>query len=163
MINPKAFYALSYGLYIVASKKEERINGQTANTVFQISNDPSTIAISINKGNLTREFIQESGRFTVSVLAQDTPLSLIGKFGFRTGREVDKFAGFTYKTTANGLPYLIDHALAFFEAGVIQETDAGTHIIFIGEIAEAEVLQEGVPMTYAYYQQAKRGGAPPAP
>jgi flavin reductase (DIM6/NTAB) family NADH-FMN oxidoreductase RutF len=161
-MNPKALYALSYGLYIVASKKGERINGQTANTVFQISNNPSTIAIGVNKSNLTREFIQESRRFTVSVLAQDAPLSLIGQFGFKSGREVDKFARYTHKTTANGLPYLIDHTLTFFEARVMQEVDAGTHIIFIGEIAEAEVLQEGAPMTYAYYQQVKRGGAPPA-
>jgi flavin reductase (DIM6/NTAB) family NADH-FMN oxidoreductase RutF/rubredoxin len=161
-MNPKALYVLSYGLYVVASKKGERINGQIANTVFQISSDPPTIAVSINKNNLTREFIQEGKRFTVSILAQDAPLSLIGQFGFKSGREVDKFAGIGYRTTPDGLPYLIDSTLAFIEARVVREVDAGTHIIFIGEITESEVLQEGAPMTYAYYQQVKRGGTPPA-
>jgi flavin reductase (DIM6/NTAB) family NADH-FMN oxidoreductase RutF len=161
-MDPKALYVLSYGMYIVTSKKGERINGQTANTAFQISSSPPTIAVSINKSNLTREFIQESRRFAVSVLAQDAPLSLIGQFGFKSGREIDKFAGLIYKTTGNGLPYLIDHSLAYVEAEVIQEVDVRTHIIFVGEIAEAEVLQEGAPMTYAYYQQVKRGGTPPA-
>jgi flavin reductase (DIM6/NTAB) family NADH-FMN oxidoreductase RutF/rubredoxin len=161
MNDPKALYALSYGLYVVASKKDGQINGQTANTVFQISSNPPTVAVGINKNNLTREFIQESRRFTVSVLAQDAPLALIGQFGFKSGREADKFAGLAYRTTASGLPYLIDHIVSFIEVAVTQEVDAGTHIIFIGEIAEAETLQEGVSMTYAYYQQAKRGGAPP--
>ena len=161
-MDQKALHALSYGLYIVSSKKGERINGQIANTVFQISGDPPTLAVGINKNNLTGEFIRESRRFAVSVLTQDTPLSLIGQFGFKSGREVDKFAGIGYRTTPSGLPYLIDNNLAFIEARVVQEVDAGTHLIFIGEITESEVLQEGTPMTYAYYQQVKRGGTPPA-
>ncbi len=162
MMNPKALFALSYGMYIITSKKGERINGQIANTVFQISSDPPTIAVSINKDNLTGEFIRDSKHFTVSVLTQDAPLSLIGQFGFKSGREVDKFAGLNYRTTANGIPYVIDHALAFIEAQVIQEVDAGTHLIFIGAITEAEVLQENTPMTYAFYHQVKRGATPPS-
>ena len=75
---------------------------------------------------------------------------------------MDKFAGIGYRTTPSGLPYLIDNNLAFFEARVVQEVDAGTHFMFIGEITESEVLQKGVPMTYAYYQQVKRGSTPPA-
>ncbi len=161
-MDPKALFTLSYGLYVVTSRKGERINGQTANTVFQISAEPPTVAVSINKNNLTHEFIREGGFFAVSVLAHDAPLSLIGRFGFKSGREMDKFAGITYRTTQNGIPYLIDHTLAYIEARMIQEVDAGTHTIFIGEITAAEVLREGTPMTYAYYHQVKRGSTPPA-
>ncbi|HHW42350.1 MAG TPA: High molecular weight rubredoxin [Desulfotomaculum sp.] len=160
MVNPKALHKISYGLYVVTSKKGDRINGQIANTVFQISSEPPTIAVSINKQNLTNEFIRDSKMFAVSVLAQEAPLSLVGQFGFKTGREVDKFAGVNYKLTENGVPCVTEHTLAWLEARVIQEVDAGTHTIFIGELTGAEVLKEGTPMTYAYYHQVKRGSVP---
>ncbi|MCL6557929.1 MAG: rubredoxin, partial [Firmicutes bacterium] len=131
-----------------------------ANTVFQISNSPPTVAVSINKQNLTHEFISESKVFAVSVLAQEAPLSLIGQFGFKSGREADKFAGVNYKLTPGGTPYISGDTLAYLEAGVLQEVDAGTHTIFIGELTDAKVLIEGTPMTYAYYHQVKRGSIP---
>lgn len=160
-MDPKALYNLSYGLYIITSKSGERINGQIANTAFQISNEPPTIAVSINKNNLTNQFIRNSKLFAVSVLAQDAPLSLVGHFGFKSGREVDKFQGVAYQITDSGLPYITEHTLAYIEARVIQEVDAGTHNIFIGEITGAEVLHQGTPMTYAHYQMVKRGGTQP--
>lgn len=160
-MNNKALHKISYGLYIVTSKKDEQINGQVANTVFQISGDPVTVAVSINKQNLTHELIKESKLFNVSVLAQETPLALIGKFGFKSGREVNKFEGIQYGFGQNGVPYITDNVLAYLEAEVIQEADAGTHSIFIGKITEAGVLKEGTPMTYAYYHQIKKGSVPP--
>ncbi len=158
----KALHSISYGLYVISSRLEERLNGQIANTVFQITSDPPTVAISINKQNLTSELIKESSLFAVSVLSEKVPLSLIGQFGFKSGRDIDKFAGLGYKTTAQGLPYLEGEALAYIEARVIQDVDARTHTIFIGEITEAEVLKKGNPMTYAYYHQVKRGSTPPS-
>ncbi|NHM28590.1 High molecular weight rubredoxin [Desulfofundulus sp. TPOSR] len=159
-LDSKALHKISYGLYVITSKKGDRFNGQIANTVFQISNEPPTIAVSINKQNLTHEFVKESKVFAVSVLAQETPLSLIGRFGFKSGREVDKFDGLKYELSQNGLPYPAEHVLAYLEAKVIQEVDAGTHTIFIGELTDAKVLKEGTPMTYAYYHQVKRGSVP---
>ena len=158
----KALYSISYGVYVVASKDGDRLNGQIANTVFQISSEPPTIAISINKKNLTHEFIKKSGLFTVSILEETTPLSLIGQFGFKSGRDVDKFADVKYELTPNGVPYLVDNTLAYIEAKLIQDVDAGTHTIFIEEIIGAEVLKQGNPMTYAYYHQVKRGSTPPS-
>ncbi|OPY56158.1 MAG: High molecular weight rubredoxin [Pelotomaculum sp. PtaU1.Bin035] len=159
-MNTKALHKISYGLYIVTSGKEGRYNGQIANTAFQISSEPATIAISINKQNLTNEFIRDSKLFTVSVLDQETPLSLVGQFGFKSGREVDKFAGVNYQIGRSGVPYITGHTLAYLEAKVLQEIDAKTHTIFIGEVTGAEVMKEGLPMTYAYYQQVKRGSVP---
>ncbi len=161
-MNLKALYSLSYGLYVISSKDGDRINGQIANTVFQISSEPPTIAVSINKQNMTNELIRKSGLFCVSILPEETPLSLIGQFGFKSGRDVDKFADVHYRTTPRGLPYLDEIALACIEAGVVQEADAGTHSVFIGEITAADVLKEGAPMTYAYYHQVKRGSTPPS-
>ncbi|WP_347488198.1 rubredoxin [Desulfoscipio sp. XC116] len=156
----KALHKISYGLYIITSRKDGQINGQIANTVFQISSDPPTVAVSINKQNLTNEFIRKSKVFGVSILAQEAPLSLIGQFGFKSGRDIDKFKDINYKSGTTGVPCISDHVLACLEAEVINEVDAGTHHIFIGRITNAEVLLEGVPMTYAHYHQVKRGSVP---
>lgn len=161
IMNLKALHKISYGLYIIGAKKEDTINGQTANTVVQISSEPATVAVSINKQNLTHEYIMASGYFTMSVLARETPLSLVGQFGFKSGREGDKFSGINYSLTGNGLPYVNDHTLAYLEAKVMNEMDAGTHTIFLAQVTAAEILKEGEPMTYAYYHQVKRGSTPP--
>jgi flavin reductase (DIM6/NTAB) family NADH-FMN oxidoreductase RutF/rubredoxin len=160
-VNVKALYKLSYGLYVVCSVKGERINGQIANTVFQITSEPQTIAVSINKINLTHEFIKESKVFTVSVISQDSPLSFIGHFGFKSGRDMNKFEGIAHKKTGETqAPVVTEHALAYMEARVINEVDVGTHTVFIGELVEADVLREGEPMTYAHYHLVKRGTTP---
>jgi flavin reductase (DIM6/NTAB) family NADH-FMN oxidoreductase RutF/rubredoxin len=159
-MNLKALYKLGYGLYIVSSRKGNRLNGQIANTVFQITSEPPTIAVSINKTNLTHEFIAESKALAISVLSKDTPLSFIGRFGFKSGRDIDKLEGVSYKIGDTQSPVVSDNALAYLEARVIQEVDVGTHTIFIGELVGADVIKEGEPMTYAYYHQVKRGTTP---
>jgi flavin reductase (DIM6/NTAB) family NADH-FMN oxidoreductase RutF/rubredoxin len=159
-MNLKALYKLGYGLYVVCSRKENKFNGQIANTVFQITSEPPTVAVSINKSNLTHEFIKESKVFVASVLSQDTPLSFIGHFGFKSGRDIDKLEGISYKMGETQAPVVTDNALAYLEARVIREVDVGTHTIFIGELVGADVLKEGEPMTYAYYHQVKRGTTP---
>mgnify|MGYP001112392442 CR=1 FL=1 len=160
MLNTKALYKLSYGLYVVGSRKGDRLNAQIANTVFQITSEPPTIAVSINKQNLTHEFIMESKVFTASVISHDAPLSFIGHFGFKSGRDMDKFEGINYKLGQTKAPIILDHTLAYLEAKVVNQIDVGTHTIFIGELAGADVMKEGEPMTYAYYHQVKRGTTP---
>jgi len=159
-MNPKALHKLSYGIYVIGARKGDKLNGQIANTVFQITSEPPTIAVSINKNNLTHEFIKESKVFTASVLCQDTPLSFIGHFGFKSGRDMDKLEGINYKIGATQAPVVIDHAVAYLEAKVIKEVDVGTHTIFIGEVIDADVITEEVCMTYDYYHQVKRGTTP---
>ena len=159
-MNLKALYKLGYGLYIVCSRKGDKLNGQIANTVFQITSEPPTIAVSINKNNLTHEFIKESKVLAVSVLSQDTPLPFIGRFGFKSGRDIDKLEGINYKIGETQAPVITDNTLTYLEARVTQEVDVGTHTIFVGELVGADVLREGEPMTYAYYHQVKRGTTP---
>ncbi len=159
-MNLKALHKLGYGLYVVCSKKEGKLNGQIANTVFQITSEPPVIAVSINKKNFTHEFIAEGKVFTVSILSQDTPLNFIGNFGFKSGREVDKLKDINYKLGETRAPIVLDHALAYLEARVINQVDVGTHTIFVGEIVGADIVKEGESMTYAYYHQVKRGTTP---
>ena len=159
-MNLKALYKLGYGLYVVCSRKGDRLNGQISNTVFQVTSEPPIIAISINKNNLTHKFITESKVLAVSILSQDTPLSFIGHFGFKSGRDIDKLEGINYKIGESQAPVVTDNTLAYLEAKVIQQVDVGTHTIFIAELVGADVIKEGEPMTYAYYHQVKRGTTP---
>lgn len=156
----KALQKIGYGLYIVSSRKGDNLNGQIANTVFQITSDPPTVAVSINKNNLTWEFIKESRVFAVAVLCQDTPLDFIGRFGFKSGRDVNKLEGIKYKIGQTKAPIVIDNAVSYFEAEVINEMDMGTHTVFAGRIVDAEVLTDAVCMTYDYYHEIKRGVTP---
>jgi flavin reductase (DIM6/NTAB) family NADH-FMN oxidoreductase RutF len=155
-----ALQKLGYGMYIIGSYRDDRLNGQAANTVFQITSEPPTVAVSINKKNLTHEFIKATRVFSASILHETTPLAYIGLFGFRSGRDFDKLKDVGYKRGATGAPIFTDHAAAYLEAEVLQDVDVGTHTIFIGRIVAAEVLSEDVCMTYDYYHQVKRGQTP---
>src|SRR4030043_2329606 len=159
-MNLQALHRFSYGLYIVCSKKEGKFNGQIANTVFQLCAEPPIIAAALNKQNLTNEFVSASKVLAVSILSQETPLGFIGSFGFKTGRDVDKFKGVNYKMGETGVPIVLDNTLPYIEAKVINRMDVSTHTIFVGEIVAADVIKEGELMTYAYYQQVKRGTTP---
>ena len=159
-MNLKALQKLGYGLYVVCSKKGDKFNGQIANTIFQICSEPPVIAVAINRQNLTHEFIAQSKVFTGSILSQDTPLNFIGNFGFKSGRQLDKFKDVHFKVGETQVPVILDHTLAYLEAKTIGQVEVGTHTLFLGEIIGADIVKEGEPMTYAYYHQVKRGTTP---
>jgi len=159
-MNNRAFHKVSYGVYVVSSVKDGKLNGQIANTVFQITSDPPTIAISINRQNLTHEFIEKSKVFSVSILSVDTPMTLIGNFGFKSGRDVEKFSDVKYEIGTTGAPILKKYTVAFVEARVKNSLDVGTHTLFIGEVVDTGVLNDAEPMTYAYYHTIKGGKSP---
>lgn len=161
-LDNRALQKISYGLYVVTSgiENSSKCNGQIANTVFQVTSQPETIAVSINKSNFTHSLIKETRVFAVSVLSKDAPLRFIGSFGFRCGREIDKFEGVESKVGKTGTRILLDHSTAYMEAEVIREVDVETHTIFVGKIIEAQVLTDDEPMTYAYYHEIKGGTTP---
>jgi len=161
-LNTRIFHKISYGLYVIGSTKDGALNGQIANTVFQVSSNPATIAVSINKNNLTNEFIKASKVFSVSVLSKDVPLSFIGHFGFKSGRDINKFQVVSYTKGITGAPIIKEHTLGYLEAEIIADIDVETHTLFVGRVIESELYKDGEPMTYAYYHLVKGGKEPPA-
>lgn len=149
----QALYAISYGLFIITAHYDGVDNGQCANTCFQVTSEPPRIAIGINKKNYTHDLIAQSGKFGVSVLNQQGH-EFARKFGYRSGREVNKFEGVSVHRGELGI-LLLDDVLTTLEAKVIGQLDAGTHTLFLGEIMDAEVLQKAEPMTYAYFRATK--------
>jgi flavin reductase (DIM6/NTAB) family NADH-FMN oxidoreductase RutF len=159
-MDKNALHKISYGLYVVCSKKDDKINGQIANAIFQVTAEPPSIAMSINKQNLTHEFMDYSKAVTISVLSQETPMKFIGIFGFRSGRDLDKFKGVKYKLSKEKIPIILDYCVASIESEITDKIDVGTHTIFIGDIIDSEILSDDKPMTYEYYHQVKGGYSP---
>jgi len=159
-MNRKTLHKISYGLYIVSSIDNEKLNGQIANAIFQITAEPPTVAISINKKNLTHDYIKKSKVFTISILPEITPMKFIGTFGFKSGRDIDKFNGINYKLGKTKTPIIIDYSLGFIECKIIEEINVGTHTIFCANVIDADILSEENPMTYEYYHKVKGGFSP---
>ncbi len=156
-----ALFTLNYGLYIVSSRRADKLNGQVANAVVQVTGSPPRLALAVSKANLTHELIAESGMASVAVLSEAAPLEYIGRFGFRSGRDIEKYEGVRHELAPSGCPYPLDHVLACLDAEVEQAVDLGSHTLFVCAVRDARVLGEGRPMTYAYYREVLRGKTPP--
>lgn len=157
-MNPNAFRKLSYGVYVISSWDEGRPTGCTANSVMQITSEPATVAVSINHDNYTNGCISRSGRFAVSVLSEASDPSIIGTFGFQSGKTVNKFDSVEYEQKAN-LPVVKD-SCAWIVCEVIDRMETATHTVFLGKVVDADEQGAGEPMTYAYYHKVIRGKSP---
>lgn len=147
----KAIHNISYGIYVLTAKTDKN-NGCIINTLMQVTSTPEQVSVTVNKSNETTRMIMETGKFNVSILDQNTKFDLIQRFGFSTGKTVDKFVGFLgYSIAENGIPYITQNTCAYISVKVNNVVDVGTHITFIGEIVEDVVLARTKPMTYDYY------------
>lgn len=161
MINFEALHKISYGLYIVCSGSKEYGNGFVSNTVFQVASDPPKFAACCSKDNHTLGTIQSSGVFSVSVLQSDAAATTIGTFGFKSGKDLNKMEGMDIKYGETGVPIVLNDAIAFLELKVIETIDVGTHLMFIGELVQSDVLDpDKEALTYLHYRQVKKGMAP---
>jgi flavin reductase (DIM6/NTAB) family NADH-FMN oxidoreductase RutF/rubredoxin len=156
----KALWDMSYGLYIVTATDGKKHNGQIVNSAIQVTNTPPKIAVCINKENLTHDLIEKTKKFGLSILEKEAPMTFIGTWGFRSGRDADKFASAGFKEGVTGVRLVTEHTLSVMEAKITHEQDVGTHTIFVGEVVNSEVLKDGELLTYEYYQKEKKGKAP---
>lgn len=153
-MNKKAMYKLSYGLFVLTAKEENKDNGCIINTAIQAASEPNQLSICINKANYTHNMIQRTGKFTVSVLSQEATFDLFQHFGFQSGRDVNKFESFeTCARGNNGIFYITEGANAYISVEVTKTEDLGSHTMFIGKIMDMEVLSDIPSVTYEYYQE----------
>ena len=147
----------SYGLYIVTSCDEKKINGQISDALIQITATPPRVAVSMCQFEYTHEMILKSKVFAVSVLNMSADLNFIGNFGFRSGRDFDKFKDIKYKIGKNGCPLVLEHTASYFEAKVIKTMDLGTHTLFIADVLDGEMIKDSEVLTYCYYKEHLKG------
>ncbi len=147
----KALFNIGYGLYVVTSNDGKKDNGLIVNTVTQVTNTPNKIAVTINKDSYSHHVIKQTGKMNINCLTVDAPFSVFEKFGFVSGRNVDKFAECTPLRSDNGLVFLPRYINAFMSLEVEQYVDLETHGMFICGITEARVISDKESMTYSYY------------
>jgi flavorubredoxin/flavin reductase (DIM6/NTAB) family NADH-FMN oxidoreductase RutF len=148
----RALFNIGYGLYVVTSNDGKKDNGLIVNTVTQVTNTPNRVAVTINKENYSHHVIEQTGIMNVNCLSTDAPFSIFQRFGFHTGRTVDKFDGIEEMRSDNGLRFLPQYINAFFSLKVESYVDLGTHGMFICSIVESRVITNKETMTYTYYQ-----------
>lgn len=148
-----ALFNIGYGLYVVTTNDGTRDNGLIVNTVSQVTNTPNRIAVTINKQNYSFHTIQKTGVLNVNCLDVSAPFSLFQRFGFQSGRTVDKFAGMEVLRSDNGLAFLPRYINSFMSLKVESYVDMDTHGMFICTVTEARVMSDAETMTYTYYQK----------
>ena len=148
-----ALFNIGYGLYVVTCNDGKKDNGLIVNTVTQVTNTPNRIAVTINKANYSHHVIKQTGIMNINCLSVDAPFSVFEKFGFASGRNVDKFADGEQPRSDNGLVFLSRNINSFISLKVEQYVDLDTHGMFICEVTEARVLSDKDTMTYTYYQE----------
>ena len=146
-----ALFKIGYGLYVVTCNDGKKDNGLIVNTVTQVTNTPNRIAVTINKENYSHHVIKQTGKMNINCLTVDAPFKVFEAFGFRSGRNVDKFADCTPLRSDNGLVFLPRYINAFMSLTVDQYVDLDTHGMFICSVTEARVISDAETMTYAYY------------
>lgn len=151
-IDQNAMFKLSYGLFVLTAKDGAKDNGCIVNTVVQLTDNPKRITVAVNKANYTHDLIMKTGVFNVSVLSQDAQFAQFKQFGFQSGRDVEKFAGYDYvERSENGVLYVTENTNALISGKVIETRDYGTHTLFVADVTEAKVLSAAPSVTYDYY------------
>ena len=156
MLDITALFKLSYGIYLITAHDGEKHAGCLVNTVFQITAEPVRVAVSVSKQNQTYDFIKAGGTIAVNVVDEQAASPLLGKFGYRTGREIDKFADTKCHQDGHGDMYIDEGVVSQFSCKVVKEVDMDTHVIFICDVVDSNNVCDGKPMTYAYYREVKK-------
>ncbi|MBQ8647450.1 MAG: flavin reductase [Oscillospiraceae bacterium] len=158
-MNKSVLYDLSYGVYVVTTLDGERPTGCVANSVMQITSSPATVAVSLNHNNHTNGCVAKGGRFAVSVLAEETDPALIGRFGFQSGRDADKFEGLEHEVHS-GMPIPKADLCGWMVCEVLDTLETETHTVFLAKVVDGEKGSGKTPMTYAYYHNVIKGKSP---
>ena len=142
-MDNRAMYKIGYGLYVLTVKDGEVDNGCITNTVMQVTTTPNRIVVTVNKQNYTHDLMLKQKAFNVSIIDVTAPFELFKQFGFKSGRDTDKFLDFeAKKRSENGVYYVTEHCNAYISAKIISTTDLGTHTMFVADVTDGAVLSD---------------------
>ena len=153
-MNTNALFKIGYGLYILSCHENGKDNACIVNTVMQVTSNPCKIAICVNKNNHTCTMLKNTRKFNVSILDEEAEFEIFKHFGYQSGKDVDKFLNFIQtKRTPNGVLYITKNTNAYLSAWVQDEIDLDTHVMFIAQLVDAEILSDKPTVTYDFYQK----------
>ena len=159
-MDATALYKFQSGLYVVSAKAGDDVGACIINTGLQLTSNPLQVEVVVNKQNHTEGVIAKAGHFALTVVTESANMLYIGRFGFRTSANYDKFDGIEDEPTILGDPYTPQNAACVLACEVVKTLDVGTHTIFVGEVKDAKVLSDDAPMTYQYYHTVLKGKTP---
>lgn len=152
-MNDKTMFKLTYGLFVLTARQDEKDNGCIINTAGQVTAVPNRIGVAVNKANYTHDMIKATGKFNVSILSEEAKFSTFQRFGFQSGKDVNKFEGYDQvKRSENGIYYVTEGTNGFISATVENTMDLGSHTLFIAAVDDMDVLSEVPSTTYNFYQ-----------
>ncbi|MGN1298559.1 MAG: flavin reductase [Candidatus Scatovivens sp.] len=158
-IDNQVFRDINYGMYVISTKDELRNVGCFVNTVVQITSENPIISVSINKNNYTNSVIKKSKKFSIAILSENTNPEVIGKFGFFSSKELNKFENFKFEEIEN-LPVLMENICGYLICEVINIINAETHDVFLARVVSSKKVNTLEPMSYSYYHKVIKGKAP---
>ena len=158
-----ALFNIGYGLYVVTSNDGKKDNGLILNSIMQLTSSPAKIGVTINKSNYSHDVIKESGKMNINCLTVEAPFKLFEKFGFKSGRDANKFEGMAPRRSANGLAVLNNYVNSYISLEVTDYIDLGSHGMFIAEVTEAKNLSTVETMSYSYYHKNVKPKPKPQP
>lgn len=150
-MNIDVMNKISYGLFVLTAKDGEKDNGCIINTAMQVTIEPNCISVVVNKSNYTHDIILKNKEFNISILDESSQFATYKNFGFKSGRDSDKFVEVDFARAANGIVYLTKESNGYISGKVIKTVDLGTHTMFIAEVTDGEILSDKSSVTYAYY------------
>lgn len=164
-VDNDVFRNFSYGVEVLTTRVDGKDYGCIINTAGQVAScDPKKITISVIKKNNTCDMVMKAGKFNISIVTEDAPYALFQRFGFQSGRDVDKFADVEYDNrTANGIRYIPTYTNAVLSCEIIDTKDCDTQVLYVANVVEAKVLSKGKSCTYAYYHAHIKPKKNPAP
>ena len=158
-MDKRIFRDISYGMYFISSIYDDKKVGCIINTLCQITSNNPVISISLNKSNYTNNVIKKNNKFGISIISNDTSKEVIGKFGYYSSLEVDKFDNTKY-SLIDGLPIVEENICGYLICEVLEVVDCGTHDIFVAKVINSKKINEYIPMTYKYYHENLKGNSP---
>lgn len=154
MKNKNTMFQLTYGLFVLSARDGDKDNGCIVNTVQQVTDSPNRIIAVVNKSNYTHDMIMKTKAFNVSILSEKASFDVFQRFGFQSGRDVDKLEGWNeYERAENGIIYITDGTNGYLSAEVTDTMDLGSHTMFVAQVAEGDILDEAASVTYSYYHK----------
>lgn len=159
-MDKKAFFKLSYGLYVVSSNCNSKDSACIANTFIQVTSNPARVCITLNKNNFTTKLIEDSCVYNVGVLLDRVEMDVIRRFGFQSGKDVNKFDGIEYFVDSQNVKQIAEGLAASFSVKVVSMLDVGTHMMFVGDVIDCKIIDDGEVLTYANYHNIKKGTTP---
>ena len=162
-MDASALFKFSSGLYVVSAApgNGERAAACLVNTGLQVTSQPLQVSVTVNKENVTCGAIERAGHFSLAVVDESADMLFVGRFGFRTSADFDKYDGISSALASTGDPYPAEHTCSYVACNVVQTLDVGTHLTFVGEVVDAGNLSDVAPMTYSYYHTTLKGKTPP--